>query len=162
MIPSVGGNYWTTFLPGFIVLGIGMAISVAPLTTVVMDTADQNLAGTASGINNAVARVAGLLAIAVLGMAMVNLFGHYLNASITALNLPADLARVVRSNELRLAALTVPEGLDSITSAKLESSIDQAFVFGFRLIMLTCAGLSAVSSGFAWRMIGTGRNAPKS
>ncbi len=162
MYPSVGGNYWTTFFPGFIVLGLGMAMSVAPLTTVVMDTADQNLAGTASGINNAVARVAGLLAIAVLGMVMVGLFSQYLDASIAALNLPADVARVVRSNELRLGALSVPAGLDTITSAKLESSIDQAFVFGFRLIMLICAGLSAVSSGFAWRMIGTDTNPRKS
>ena len=162
MYPSVGGNYWRTFFPGFLVLGIGMAMSVAPLTTVVMDTTDQNLAGTASGINNAVARVASLLAIAVLGMAMVNLFSRHLNGSITASGLPTDVARVVRSNELQLAALRVPVGLDAITSAKLASSIDNAFVFGFRLIMLICAGLSAVSAGFAWRMIGTDTNRPKS
>jgi MFS family permease len=162
MFPSVGGNYWTTFFPGFIVLGVGMAISVAPLTTVVMDTADQNLAGTASGINNAVARVAGLLAIAVLGMVMVSLFSQYLNGAITALGLPTDVARLVRSNELRLAALSVPVGLDSITSARLEGSIDQAFVFGFRIIMLICAGLSAISAGFAWRMIGIGTSSPTS
>jgi EmrB/QacA subfamily drug resistance transporter len=161
MFPSVGGNYWTTFFPGFLVLGLGMAMSVAPLTTVVMDTVDQNLAGTASGINNAVARVAGLLAVAVLGMVMVNAFSRHLNGSITALGLPTDIARVVRSNELQLAALSVPAGLDTVTSAKLASSIDQAFVFGFRLIMLICAGLSLVSSGFAWRMIGTGANPPK-
>ncbi len=162
VFPSVGGNYWTTFFPGFIVLGLGTAISVAPLTTVVMETADQNLAGTASGINNAVARVASLLAIAVLGVVMVHLFSQYLNGCITALGLPADLARVVQSNELRLAALRVPEGLDAVTSAKLASSIDQAFVFGFRIVMLTCAGLSVVSSGFAWGMIGTDTNSPKS
>jgi hypothetical protein len=139
-----------------------MAMSVAPLTTVVMDTADQSLAGIASGINNAAARVAGLLAIAVLGMVMVDLFSQYLNGRLTALGLPADLARVVRSNELRLAALGVPGGLDRTTAAKLGSSIDQAFAFGFRLIMLICAGLCVVSSGFAWCMIGTNTNPPKS
>jgi len=162
MYPSVGGNYWTTFFPGFIVLGLGMAVSVAPLTTVVMDSTDQNLAGTASGINNAVSRVAGLLAVAVLGMVMVHQFGQYLNGSIAALGLPADVARVVRSNELRLGALGVPAGLDAITSAKLEASINLAFVFGFRLIMLICAVLSVVSSAFAWWMIGSHTNPPKS
>lgn len=158
VFPSVGGRYWATFFPGFVVLGVGMAMTVAPLTTAVMGAVDQNLTGTASGINNAVARVAGLLAVAVLGMAMVHFFSHYLNERIAALALPTDVARTVRSNELQLAALSVPKGLDSVTAAKLGSLIDQAFVFGFRVIMLFCAGLSVASSIFAWRMIGTDRN----
>ena len=158
VFPSVGGSYWSTFFPGFVVLGLGMAVSVAPLTTVVMDAVDPNLAGTASGINNAVARVAGLLAIAVLGVLMVALFSHFLNERMTTLALPIDMVRAVRSNELRLAALNVPAGSDAITAAKLRSSIDQAFVFGFRLIMLICAGLSVASSGFAWCMLGADTN----
>ena len=154
VFPSVGGSYWRTFFPGFVVLGLGMAISVAPLTTVVMDTVDQDLSGTASGINNAVARVGGLLAVALLGMVMVGLFSHYLNGRLTTLGLPIALIRTVQSNEIRLAAVTVPGGLDSIRTAQLGSSIDQAFVFGFRLIMLICVGLSAASSGIASHMIG--------
>jgi len=161
VFPSVGGSYWMTFFPGFVVLGLGMAISVAPLTTVVMDAVDQNLAGTASGINNAVARVAGLLAIAILGVVMVEFFSHFLNERITALALPTDMAHAVRSNELRLAALNVPAGVDSITASELRDSIDQAFVFGFRRIMLICAALSVASSAFAWGMTGAPTNSRK-
>jgi MFS family permease len=151
--PSVGGSYWTTFFPGFVVLGLGMAVSVAPLTTVVMSTVDQNDAGTASGINNAVARVAGLLAIAILGIVMVSAFSYRLNQSLIRLNLPIDVMQGLQSNEIRLAALAVPPSLDSSAASALRISIDRAFVFGFRTIMLICAGLSVTSAAFAWRMI---------
>jgi MFS family permease len=153
VIPSVGGSYWTTFFPGFVVLGLGMAVSVAPLTTVVMGAVEQNRAGTASGINNAVARVAGLLAIAILGMVMVGAFSHYMDQRLTQLTIPAEVMHSLQSNAIRLAAVAVPAGLDSSAAAEVRVSIDRAFVFGFRLIMLICAGLSAASSGFAWRMI---------
>jgi MFS family permease len=152
-IPAVGGNYWTTFFPGFVVLGLGMAVSVAPLTTVVMGAVDQNHAGTASGINNAVARVAALLAIAIFGMLMVSAFSHYLNQHLGQLNLPGEVMQSLRSNEIRLAAIAIPAEIDSGTAAQLRMSIERAFVFGFRLIMLICAALSVASSGFASRMI---------
>jgi len=152
-VPSVGGSYWRTFFPGFVVLGLGMAVSVAPLTTVVMGAVDQNLAGTASGINNAFARVAGLLAIAILGIVMVNAFSHEMNRSLMQLNFPPDLAHSLRSNEIRLAALAIPPGLDSSTGVALRMSIERAFVFGFRLIMLICATLAATSAAIAWRNI---------
>jgi len=153
MLPSVGGSYWTTFFPGFVVLGLGMAVSVAPLTTVVMGAVEQNHAGTASGINNAVARVAGLLAIAILGMVVVSAFSHYMNHRLKELSIPVDAVHEVQSNETSLAAVTVPVGIDPSTAAILRISIERAFVFGFRRIMLVCAALAAASSVFAWCMI---------
>src|ERR1700731_2531426 len=141
-VPALGANYWKAFFPAFVVLGLGMAISVAPLTTVVMGSVDQNRAGAASGVNNAVARVAGVLAIAILGIVMVRLFSSSLNRSLTPGVLPPSILQYVRSNEINLAGLTLPSGLDANTTAFIRLSIAHGFVFGFRSVMLICAGLS--------------------
>jgi EmrB/QacA subfamily drug resistance transporter len=152
-IPSTSGSYWRTFFPAFLVLGLGMAVSVAPLTTIVMSAVDQNRAGTASGINNAVARVAGLLAVAMLGIVMVSAFSSHLDKSLSSLRLSPETTRDLRSSEIKLAALTVPGGVDSSTAARITTAINASFVYGFRVVMLICVALSLFSALFAWRLI---------
>jgi MFS family permease len=150
---SVGGSYWSTFFPAFTVLGFGMTVSVAPLTTVVMSAVDQDRAGTASGINNAVARIAALLAIAVLGMVMVHSFSTHLDRSLSRLPLSPEQMQQMKSSYVKLAALDIPPGLDPDTSSEIKASVNRAFVYGFRLIMLICAGLSILSAAQSWWLI---------
>jgi EmrB/QacA subfamily drug resistance transporter len=152
-VPSVGGSYWTTFFPAFLVLGLGMAVSVAPLTTVVMSSVDQARAGTASGINNAVSRVAGVLAVAVFGIVIVGAFSYRLQLSLAGLNLAPAVLHQVQSSVIRLASLEVPAGLDPPTSSAIRDAIAHAFVFAFRLVMLLCAALAVASAAVASRLI---------
>jgi EmrB/QacA subfamily drug resistance transporter len=152
-LPSVGGNYWKAFFPAIMILGFGLAVTVAPLTTVVMNSVDQNRVGAASGINNAVARVAGVLAIAVLGIVMVKAFGSRLNHNLADLSLPPAAARDLQANEIKLAGLQVPNYLDLAMRNTIMRSVKEAFVFGFRIVMLICTGLSLASAAIAWLMI---------
>jgi EmrB/QacA subfamily drug resistance transporter len=152
-LPDVRVRYWTAFFPAFLVLGLGMAISVAPLTTVVMNSVALEHAGTASGINNAVARVAGVLAVAVLGVAMVTAFGYSLRHSLVSLNLNAETRHGLESNVDKLGGLDAPVGADRQTIAAIRQAVEQAFVFGFRLIMLLCAGLAVAGATISWRKI---------
>jgi EmrB/QacA subfamily drug resistance transporter len=152
-VPGVGASYWKAFFPAFVVLGLGMAISVAPLTTVVMSSVGQNHAGTASGINNAVARVAGLLAIAILGIVMVKAFSFGLDRSFAGTMLPPGILHYIQSNQIKLAGLALPSGLAADTTAFIRASISHAFIYGFRIVLLICAGLCVASALVAWLMI---------
>jgi EmrB/QacA subfamily drug resistance transporter len=146
---STGSSYWKVFFPAMVVLGFGMAVTVAPLTTVVMSSVDQDHAGTASGINNAVARIAGVLAIAVFGVVMVKAFGIRLTHALANRSLPSEVLREVQSTVTKLAGMDVPDNVDAHTASAIRTAINHAFIFGFRLVVLICAALAAASSAVA-------------
>jgi len=143
---GVGARYWTTFLPAIIVLGFGMAISVAPLTTTVMNSVTENRAGIASGINNAVSRTAGLLAIAVLGLIMFRAFDNCLEARLNELTLAPDIRKSLDDQRIRLAAIEMPAGVDDLTKQQIKLAVDECFVYGFRRVILCGAALAVTSS----------------
>lgn len=154
-MPGIGGSYWTTFFPGIATLGVGMAITVAPLTTTVMTSIDdERHAGAASGVNNTVSRVAGLLAIAVFGAVAVTMFARDIDRRLAFAS--DDIRRAMRQQSLELAAAEPPPTLDPATRKRVKTEVANAFAHAFRVDMLAAAVLAAASAGGA-AMIKGGR-----
>jgi EmrB/QacA subfamily drug resistance transporter len=156
VLPTSGGSYWSSFLPAIVVLGLGMSVTVAPLTTTVMNAVGAEAAGTASGVNNAVSRVAALLAVAVFGGVMAWAFRGSLDAALQAAPLPADLVAQVQAQRSRLAAIELPSGIDPTQAATIHRAVSDAFVAGFRWVMAISAAL-AVASSLAAALLISGR-----
>jgi EmrB/QacA subfamily drug resistance transporter len=156
-LPRLGGSYWTTFFPAVLVLGLGMAVSVAPLTTTVMGAVDERHAGIASGINNAVSRGAGLLAVAGMGLIMLGLFSRGLERRLDGLALPPAARQLLEGERTRLAALQIPAALDPGQRAAVRRAVEQSFLGGFRGVMLAAAGLALLAALSAWWKIDSGR-----
>ncbi|BAN25749.1 MFS transporter [Caballeronia insecticola] len=139
--PFVAGSYWSGFFPGLVVLALGMTITVAPLTTTVMASVPGERAGVASGINNAVARVASLLAIAVLGIAFVWAHGAALSARLDRLHVPMEARPDVRLLEADAASAPA-----SPTIARAES---EALADALRAVALLSALCGFAAAGVA-------------
>jgi hypothetical protein len=146
--PGIGGSYYTTFFPAVIVLSLGMAVTVAPLTTTVMGAVGTEHAGVASGINNAVSRVAGLLAVAVFGVLLTQTFDTRAGTSLDGLHLTAP-ARTAIDRELpKMAGAdlgTVP-AVDPSQRAAIHDAVAGAFLSAFRLVMVGAAALALAAS----------------
>jgi EmrB/QacA subfamily drug resistance transporter len=152
-VPGLNGNYWTSFFPAVMVLGLGMTITVAPLTTTVMSSVGEEQAGVASGINNAVSRTAGLLAIAVFGVMMLHGFSQSLGSRLNEIQMDEQLRHSIYEERVKLAALEVPPNTDPATLEKIKVAIAESFVSGFRKIMFASAALAVASGASSWFFI---------
>jgi MFS family permease len=152
-LPEIGGSYWTTFFLPVVVLGLGMAVAVAPLTTVVMSAVSQQNAGIASGINNAASRTASLLSIATFGIVVVQVFISSLDSRLTTLRVSQQLRSALDAQRASLTEMQIPGGTSAAFRLALEHAIDQAFVDAFRVAVLAGAALALLSAVIAAIMI---------
>ena len=152
-VPGIGSSYWVTFFPAMLVLGVGMAISVAPLTTAVLGAVGPHRMGIASGINNAISRAGSLLAIAVLGTFVLNTFNSGLDHRLASIQLPGGIRTLLDQQRMRLAAVELSADMPAELWTLLEQAIAESFVDSFRLVMFIAAGLAMASAFVAFQMI---------
>ncbi len=140
-------TYWTTFLPGILLFGLGMGITVAPLTSAVMGSVHRDLSGTASGVNNAVSRTAGVLTIAVLGSLALLAFQSQLQARTAAIDLSPQVQQSLLAGAGQLGNTPLPPGVQGTAAAQVKEAIRQSFAGMFSTIMLVNAGMAFLAAG---------------
>jgi EmrB/QacA subfamily drug resistance transporter len=158
--PGVGGSYWATFFPPTVVLGLGMAMTVAPLTTTVMNAVETAHAGVASGVNNAVSRAAGLLAIALMTIPMVHVFESHLAQGMAGAALRPAVVTATLAQAARLADAQAPALATPAERAAVKGIVAQSFVAGFRWVAWAAAALALASALTALVTFGPRRDAP--
>jgi EmrB/QacA subfamily drug resistance transporter len=151
------GAFWTTYLPGLLVLGAGLGMTAAPLSITIMASVPGDRQALAAAINSTAARLAGVAAIALLGPVALITFQQSLDGRVTPLNLPAEVQSQLIAESPRLAQTRVPETLDSATTDAVRSGIQLAFIDMFRVVSLLAAGLSGLGAIMAARWIRTSR-----
>lgn len=145
-LPGTTGSYWTTFFPGVTILGLGMSITVAPLTTTVMTAAGPERAGLASGVNNAVSRTAALLAIAVFAIVAYVRFSQALSHRLDALGVPVEIRQLLEQERGKLAAAVIPGAVPKGLREALQAAIAASFVDAFRMLMLLATAMAVASA----------------
>lgn len=139
-------DYWTTFFPGIIIMGIGMGIVVAPLTATVMASVSEHNAGIASGVNNTMARTAGLLAIAVLGALIIITFKSTLKMNVSELNIADDKKTELINDAGKLAETQPPKNLTKEETEQVTKVIKNSFIESFDFIIYISVALSWLGS----------------
>jgi EmrB/QacA subfamily drug resistance transporter len=155
-VPGSGGLYVTTYFLPMVVIGFGMAVTVAPLTTTVLNSVPQHQTGVASGINNAVASVASLLLIAILGSAGTSSFGHALDRNLQSAQAAPEVRRIVDEARGGFVMPQIPAGASEASRQVARAVLSKSFVETVRLVMVIAAGLalaSALAAAFSIRAV---------
>jgi EmrB/QacA subfamily drug resistance transporter len=137
-------DYWTDVFPAIVIFSLGLAATVAPLTATVLADADERNAGIASGINNAIARIASLIAVAALGAVIAGQFSSALDERLRGTPMSPAAQQVVAQAKQRTLARAEPGNLPRPEAERVARATTQASVSAFHAGVGIAAGLVAI------------------
>ncbi|MBB6461765.1 MFS transporter [Flammeovirga kamogawensis] len=146
-------EYWTTFFLPFLILGIGMGITVAPLTTSVMGSVSEENIGVGSGINNVIARAANVLAVALMGALALYLFTNSVTEAVNMLELTKNVKHEILLEAVNFTGAKVPSDILIDQKETIEQVYKDAFVTAFNQVVYIAVTLTLLSSVVSYRMI---------
>ena len=150
-------DYWTSFFPGILVFGFGMAITVAPLTTAVMTSVTDHLSGTASGVNNAVSRIAGVFTNAIFGTLAVLFFSSALQRDLSSMQLNPSQKQAIVAQAVDMGNAHVPPNIEANKKAVIVKAYHNSFIAMYSIILKISAGLAFTSAIMAFIFIRRGK-----
>ena len=160
-VPGVGGSYWTSFFPPMLVIGLGMAMTVAPLTTTVMAAVEERDVGVASGFNNTVARVSALLAVAIFGIVVLAVFQHRLDRELGTTSASPAVREAVLAQRGGLGEASAPTDATASEREAVDLAAKRAFVPAFRFVAILAALLAAAGALAAGLIVEAGVPNPR-
>ena len=143
-LAQTDGRYLETILAPMILLGLGVAAFAAPVTTVAMVSAGKGRDGLASGVNNAVARIGPLLAIAAIGYAMAFEFETQITTHPHFASLPSEVAQFITSHLNQLGGMIFPDNWSQADTAQARSIVKDAYAASVAFAMTLCAAMMAI------------------
>ena len=141
-------SYMRDVLPGLLLLGLGMATVIAPLTKTAL-AVEQQFSGVASGVNNAVSRVSALMAVAVLGAVLISTFAGQLANELSNSGLSSGKQQAILDQADHLGAIEVPDQFDQSEVEAAEAAVNNSFADAFRLTMILGSILAFLSAGIS-------------
>lgn len=145
VVPGTQASYVMHFLPALTLFGAGMVILIPPLTKSALSV-EEKWSGAASGVNNAVARIAALVAVSLLGAILLSVFSTQLKASISSSGLTLIQQKEILQQSEKLGAINIPDYFPIEAAVTAREAIQKAFVDGFRWIMAISASLALLST----------------
>ena len=138
------------FFPAITILGIGMAILIPTLTTAVMESVELKDSGVASGINNTAGRIAGVLAIAIMGVFALSTFNRSLDYQLDSVELQQEVRQSIDDQRIKILLIDIPENIEAETKTYIKNAIDLSFLASFRLMMFISCGLVLFCTFVVW------------